>query len=64
MSDRPSGPIFIDMTDAIQGLPIKQVVLLCNLALNRMSLSDLAEVSHMAGLTVNLNLVEPHHDRP
>lgn len=57
--EKPSGPIFIDMSEALMGLAVKDLVRICNVALNRMSLGELAETAFLAGLDINFNMVDP-----
>lgn len=57
MREKPEGPIWIDMTDALMELPIRTVVRMANLAMNRMSMRDIGEICADAGVSPAIELV-------
>jgi hypothetical protein len=54
MDEKPEGPIYIDMTDQLLDLPVRQLVYLTNLALNTMSMRTLSGVLFDAGIKAEL----------
>ena len=54
MDEKPEGPIYIDMTDQLLDLPVRQLVHLTNLALNTMNMRTLAGVLFDAGIRAEL----------
>lgn len=54
MDEKPKGPIYIDMTDQLLDLPVRQLVYLTNLALNTMSMRTLSGVLFDAGIKAEL----------
>ena len=54
MDEKPEGPIYIDMTDQLLDLPVRQLVSLTNLALNTMSMRTLSGVLFDAGIKAEL----------
>jgi hypothetical protein len=59
MADKPEGPIWIDMTDALMDLPIRTVVAMANHAMNRLTARDIGEICGELGVTPYLEL----HDK-
>lgn len=55
-NDKPEGPVFVDMSAALVRLPVRDLIHLCNVAMNSMSLRQMAKVSHDAGLEINFRL--------
>jgi hypothetical protein len=58
MKDKLEGPIYIDMTDQLLDLPVRQLVYLTNLALNTMNMRTLAGVLFDAGIRAELIIKE------
>lgn len=57
MNEKPEGPIWIDMTEALMGLPIRTVVQMANLAMNRLSIRDIGEICFDVGVDPTVELV-------
>lgn len=62
MDEKPEGPIYIDMTDQLLDLPVRQLVYLTNLALNTMSMRTLSGVLFDAGIRAELMIKTDHTD--
>ena len=58
MGDKPQGPIWIDMTDALMNLPVRKLVLLANLAMNRLDMRAIGEICHYAELDPMIQLCD------
>lgn len=56
MGEKPTGPIYIDMAEALMGLPVRALVHLANVALNTMDARTLGEVLFDVGLRGELVL--------
>lgn len=56
--NKPTGPIWVDFTPLLtEQLPLNKLVLVANLALNRLTLRDHGEIFYDAGVEVNMNFV-------
>jgi hypothetical protein len=62
MIDKPEGPIWIDMTEALMDLPIRTVVAMANHALNRLDMRAISEICSEVGVRPMIELREPDHD--
>ena len=62
MTSKPEGPIWIDMTEDLMGLPVRTVVLMANLAMNRLDARGIGEVCFHAGVSADLNLVKKENE--
>ena len=51
--------IYIDMTDQLLDLPVRQLVHLANLALNTMTMRTLSGVLFVAGIKAEFKVVTP-----
>lgn len=58
MTSKPEGPIWIDMTDTLMELSVKELVLVANLALNKLTVRDISDVCFDAGVEADLKLYE------
>lgn len=56
--NKPTGPIWVDFTPLLsQQLPVNKLVLVANLALNRLTIRDHGEIFYDAGVEVNVKFV-------
>jgi hypothetical protein len=63
MSEKPEGPIYIDMANNLfSEMTMAQVIHVANLALNRLTMRDIGEIMGEAGLTPRLQLKERDHE--
>ena len=58
MSDKPEGPIWIDMTETLMNLPVRKLVLIANLALNRLDMRGIGEVCFHADLEPIFDVID------
>ena len=58
MGEEPHGPIWIDMTDALMNLPVRKLVLLANLAMNRLDMRAIGEICFEIGVEPMIDLSE------
>ena len=58
MGEEPQGPIWIDMTDALMNLPVRKLVLLANLAMNRLDMRAIGEICFEIGVEPMIDLSE------
>lgn len=64
MSDKPEGPIWIDMTDALMNLPVVKLVLLANIAMNRLDMRGIGEVCFQADLDPDISFTSTPEAAP
>jgi len=59
VSEKPEGPIWIDMTEALMDLPVRKLVLIANLAMNRLDMRAIGEVCFQADLDPDISFATP-----
>ena len=62
MSDKPKGPIWVDMSDGLADLSVRKLILVANLALNRLTVRDIGEISYEADIKIDLRVEDRSHD--
>lgn len=62
MTSKPEGPIWVDMTETLMELSVKKLVLVANLAFNKLTVRDIGEICFHADLDHYFKLSENDGD--
>lgn len=56
MNKKPEGPIYIDNSTMLMKLPVEKLVLLANIAMNKLTCRDIGEIGYYIGVEFDLKL--------